>query len=397
MCKVEVKNLYKIFGANALKIIPLLENGMTKDEILKKNGHSIGINNASFQVEQGEVFVVMGLSGSGKSTLIRCLNRLIEPTCGEIFIDGQNIAACSNEELINIRRKKISMVFQNFALLPHRTVLENVAFGLEIQDIPLEQRRKKAEEMLGLVGLEGYEDSLPSQLSGGMQQRVGLARALATDPDILLMDESFSALDPLIRKEMQNELIALQARMHKAIVFITHDLDEALKIGDRIAVMKDGSIVQIDTPEEILKNPANDYVREFVRDVNRARIMTAASIMKMPDPMISSKVGARVAVRKMKEASISSIFVTDKDLCLQGIVTVDAAVDLLKNNKNDLGEIIDPDVSTVAPDSSIEEIMPLSINSKYPVVVTDEDNKVLGIIYKVSVLAGILGEEWSSD
>ncbi len=393
MSKVEVRNLYKVFGSSPHKALDLIKKGLSKEEILEKTGQGIGVNNASFKVNEGEIFVVMGLSGSGKSTLVRCLNRLIEPTLGEILIDGKNIVGCSKEELMNVRRKKVGMVFQNFALLPHRTVAENVAFGLEIQNVDQENRTKKAYEVLELVGLKGYEESYPSQLSGGMQQRVGLARALATDPDILLMDEAFSALDPLIRKEMQNELLALQERMHKTIIFITHDLDEALKIGDRIAVMKDGNIVQIDTPEDLLKNPADDYVRDFVQDVNRTKVVTAATIMQTPDSIVSSKDGARVAVRKMKEASISSIFVLNKNRQLQGIITIDDATKLVRENKDNLDEVIDKKIHTVSPDCAIEELLPLFINYSYPIVVTDDQNKILGIIVKSSVLAGILGEE----
>jgi glycine betaine/proline transport system ATP-binding protein len=393
MYKVEVKNLFKVFGHSPNKALEMIKQGLSKNTILKKTGLGIGVNNVSFNVKEGEIFVVMGLSGSGKSTLVRCLNRLIEPTSGEVYIDGENIIDYNNEELLHIRRKKIAMVFQNFALLPHRSVCENVAFGLELQNVPLEERKKKAYEMLALVGLKGYEESSPSQLSGGMQQRVGLARALATDPDILLMDESFSALDPLIRKEMQNELLALQKRMHKTIIFITHDLDEALKIGDRIAVMKDGNIIQIDTPEELLKNPADNYVREFVQDVNRTKIVTAASIMKTPDSIVTSKDGARVAVRKMKEASISSVFVSNKEGHLKGIVTIEDAAQLVKDKKDSIDGIIDTNIVTVAPDTSIEVLLPLFHNNKYPIVVTNEDNVILGIIVKASVLAGILGEE----
>ena len=267
MSKVRVKNLYKIYGQKPKKALELVRQGISKDELLKKTGNGIGINDASFDVEAGEIFVVMGLSGSGKSTLIRCLNRLIEPTDGEILIDGQNIVGCDESVLLEVRRKKVAMVFQHFALFPHRTVAENVAYGLEVQGESLETREPKAYEALEMVGLKGYETSMPDELSGGMQQRVGLARALATEADILLMDEAFSALDPLIRAEMQDELIALQERMKKTIIFITHDLDEALKIGDRIAIMKEGEIVQIGTPEEILDKPADDYVRAFIKDV----------------------------------------------------------------------------------------------------------------------------------
>ena len=394
MIKVEVKNLYKIFGPTPQKILSKIKNGaVSKKEILNETDHGIGVNNASFQVEEGEIFVVMGLSGSGKSTLIRCLNRLIEPTSGEVYIDNQNIVKYDIDKLREIRRKKISMVFQNFALLPHRTIEENVAFGLEVQGEKLEERNKKAVEALELVGLKGYEKSMPSELSGGMQQRVGLARALATNPDILLMDEAFSALDPLIKKEMQDELLSLQVKMHKTIIFITHDLDEALKIGDKIAIMKDGVIVQIGTPEEILKSPADDYVKEFVQGVNRVKVVTAGTIMKNTDTIVFSKDGARVAVRKMKEASISSVFVVDKQRKLKGIITIEDATRLIKENNEDLSGILNTDVQVVSPDTLIEELIPLFLNSKYPIVVADEERKILGIIFKVSVLAGIMGEE----
>src|SRR5690625_4593501 len=254
MSKIEVKKLTKIFGAQPLQGIKLLDDGKQKDEILEKTGMTVGVNKASFTVENGEVFVIMGLSGSGKSTLIRLINRLIEPTAGEVFIDGENLTKMDNKTLIETRRKKLGMVFQNFGLLPHRTVLSNVAYGLEIQGMKKEEREEKALKTIVDVGLKGYEDSYPKELSGGMQQRVGLARALANDPDILLMDEAFSALDPIIRKEMQDELIMLQGKLGKTILFITHDLDEALKLGDKIAIMKDGAIVQIDTAEVVVES-----------------------------------------------------------------------------------------------------------------------------------------------
>ena len=273
MIKVEIKNLYKIFGKGPNNAMEMIKNGYSKNTILKKTGNGVGINNASFKVKDGEIFVVMGLSGSGKSTLIRCINRLIEPTSGDIYIDGQNIVNCSKDELLSIRRQKIAMVFQNFSLFPHRNILWNVAYGLEVQKVNAAQRNKKALEMLQLVGLQDYQNVKPGELSGGMQQRVGLARALATDADILLMDEAFSALDPLIRKNMQNELLELQSQIKKTILFITHDLDEALKIGDKIAIMKDGCIIQIGTPKEILCQPADDYVRTFTQDINQNEVI----------------------------------------------------------------------------------------------------------------------------
>lgn len=393
MAKIQVKNVYKVFGSAPMQMISFLEKGEKKTDLLKKYKHSVGVNNVSFSVNEGEIFVVMGLSGSGKSTLIRCLNRLIEPTSGEIYIDNEKITQVSSAKLREIRRKKIAMVFQNFALLPHRTVLENVAFGLEIQKVDVEERKKKAIEMLEAVGLKGYENAKPKELSGGMQQRVGLARALATDADILLMDEAFSALDPLIRKEMQNELLSLQTKMQKTIVFITHDLDEALKIGDRIAIMKDGNIVQIGEPEEILNSPADAYVREFIQDVNRTKIVSASSIMRSSESIILEKAGVRTAAKKMKDLEISSIFVTDKHKTLLGIITIDKVSELMKENRDDLKSVIDTDIRTVGVDTSIDEIIPLFLQSGYPVAVVDDENKLKGIIFKSTVLAGIAGKE----
>lgn len=392
MPKVEVNEVYKVFGPSPRQIIPLLKKGVDKARILKNQKHSVGVNNASFTVEEGEIFVVMGLSGSGKSTLIRCLNRLIEPTSGLIRIDGKDIVSMSSSELREIRRKKVAMVFQNFALLPHKTVLENVAFGLEIQKVDIQTRTKKAQEMLEVVGLKGYGNVKPNELSGGMQQRVGLARALAIEADILLMDEAFSALDPLIRKDMQNELLSLQQKMKKTILFITHDLDEALKIGDRIAIMKDGEIVQIGTAEEILQNPADHYVREFTQDVNRTKIITASAIMHHAEAIVLEKSGIRVAARRMRDLSISSIFVTDKSGTLRGIVTIDKVSELIKNNQENLGSILDENIQAVNPEAPIDEIIPLFLHSSYPVAVVDTDNKLRGIIFKSTVLAGIVGE-----
>lgn len=335
----------------------------------------------------------MGLSGSGKSTLVRCLNRLIEPTAGEIRIDGENILVMDPERLLEIRRKKIAMVFQRFGLFPHRNVCENVEYGLEIQGFEPSVRREKAMQTLDLVGLKGYEFNMPDQLSGGMQQRVGLARALATDPDILLMDEAFSALDPLIRKEMQAELLELQAKMHKTIIFITHDLDEALRLGDRIAVMRDGQIVQIGNSEEILTNPADDYVREFVQDVDRTKVLTAGSIMKRPDPLVIPKDGPRAAVRRMQEEGISSMYVVNYERQFQGIVRIEDAMRLTQQGVHSLETIIVKDVPIAAPDMPIIELLPIAFNAKTPIVVLDDQKKMLGFIGRATVISSIIGEE----
>ena len=279
MSKIELKNVYKIFGEDPQSVLPLVQNGATKEEILEETDHTVGLDNVSISVEEGETFVCMGLSGSGKSTLIRHINRLIDPTDGEVLVDGVNVLEFNESELLELRRHKMSMVFQSFGLFPHKTVIQNVAYGLEIQDKPLEERTRISEEQIKAVGLNGFEHQYPSELSGGMQQRVGLARALATNPGILLMDEAFSALDPLIRNDMQEQLVELQSKLHKTIVFITHDLDESLKLGDHIGILNGGRLVQVGKPEEIIMNPADDYVAAFVKDVNRAKVLRAKTIM----------------------------------------------------------------------------------------------------------------------
>jgi len=397
MAHVEVKNLYKIFGPNPKKALELSKEGMSKDEILEKTGNTIGVNNASLSIEKGETFVVMGLSGSGKSTLIRCLNRLIEPSFGEVYVDDNEITNVDAETLREIRRKKMGMVFQNFGLFPHRTVCANVEYGLEVQGVDPEKRREKAYEALELVGLKGYEESKPDQLSGGMQQRVGLARALATDPEILLMDEAFSALDPLIRKDMQDELLLLQEKMQKTIIFITHDLDEALKIGDRIAVMKDGEVVQIDTPEGILTEPANDYVRDFVENVDRSKVIRAESIMRKADAVVDTKDGPKAAVRKMKNENISSIFVVDKSRKLKGIVDIEDAMKLADKGEKSIESVVHQDYPTAHPDELIIDLLPKATDSKYPIAVIDDENRFLGIIVRVAVISGIIGEGGNGD
>ena len=279
MAKIEIKNIYKIFGRKPDKILPMVKGGATKEEVLEKTGHTVGLDNVSLKIEEGETFVCMGLSGSGKSTLIRHLNRLIDPTDGEVLVDGQSVMNLNPEQLIDFRRYKMSMVFQRFGLFPHKTVLENVGYGLEMQGKPDEEKNKTAMEKIEAVGLNGFEHQFPNQLSGGMQQRVGLARALATNSDIMLMDEAFSALDPLIRSEMQKQLMDLQSELKKTIVFITHDLDESLRLGDHIGILNAGKLVQVGTPVDIIMNPADDYVKAFVKDVNRAKVVKAKIIM----------------------------------------------------------------------------------------------------------------------
>lgn len=388
--KIEVVNTTKIFGKNSKRAAQLLNEGKSKSEILKSTGATVGVKNATFDVYDGEIFVIMGLSGSGKSTLVRMLNRLIDPTMGSIRIDGEDIVSMNKEQLRQVRRKKIGMVFQNFALFPHKTILQNTEYGLEIQGIVKAERKAKAVESLRLVGLAGYEEQYPSQLSGGMQQRVGLARALANDPDVLLMDEAFSALDPLIRKDMQDELLQLHHDMGKTIIFITHDLDEALRIGDRIALMKDGDIVQIGTPEEILMNPSNEYVERFVEDVDLSKVLTAGHIMKKAD-MVQIDRGARVALRLMKRQGISSIYVVDKGNRLLGAVTAQDASDATKSEKS-LEDVLIKDIPTISPATVLTDLFDTVSTTTIPVAVVNDEHHLEGIIIRGALIGALAGD-----
>ncbi|HLQ82615.1 MAG TPA: glycine betaine/L-proline ABC transporter ATP-binding protein [Pseudogracilibacillus sp.] len=385
---IEVKNLSKIFGKNPNQALKLLDEGYSKDEILEKTGNTVGVNRASFEVKAGEIFVIMGLSGSGKSTLVRLINRLIEPTEGTIMIGDQDLSKADKKTLRDIRRKKLGMVFQNFALFPHRTILENAEFGLEIQGESKESRSKKAKEALEMVGLGGYFDQYPNQLSGGMQQRVGLARALANDPDVLLMDEAFSALDPLIRKDMQDELIELQSTMRRTILFITHDLNEALRLGDRIALMRDGEIVQIGSPEDILVNPANDYVEKFVEDVDRSKVLTAQHIMQRPETVNIENHGPRVALEAMRKEGISGVYVVDSNRQLKGYVHANDASASAKKDIRKLDDILKTNVPTVEKDTPMSEIFNIIHDAPIPVAVV-ENGRLLGIIVRGSVIAAL--------
>ncbi|MDY6905321.1 MAG: glycine betaine/L-proline ABC transporter ATP-binding protein [Thermodesulfobacteriota bacterium] len=387
--KIIIEDLYKIFGPHPDQAMKMLKQGKSKEEIMEQTRHGVGVADASFTVQEGEILVVMGLSGSGKSTLVRCINRLIDPTAGKVIVSGEDVTRLSTEELRQFRLNHFGMVFQNFALFPHRTVLENVAYGLEIQKVEPEKRKKRSMEALSQVGLDGWGDSYPGQLSGGMQQRVGLARALALDADIMLMDEAFSALDPLIRSDMQDELLMLQEKMQKTIVFISHDLDEALKLGDRIVLMKDGRIVQTGTAEQILTNPANEYVAKFVEDVDMAKVITAEGVMIKPKEMAYYKTdGPNAALRKMKHSQISTIFVR-KDKKLYGYLTADDAAEAAKQGDETLEKITNTDIETVSLDTPAVDIIPLLARLPYPVPVVDEAGKLKGVIIKGSLLAGL--------
>ncbi|WP_129691839.1 quaternary amine ABC transporter ATP-binding protein [Gottfriedia acidiceleris] len=388
--KVKVKNVTKVFGKSPKNAIKLLEKGYTKKQILEQTNSTIGVNNASFEIFPGEIFVVMGLSGSGKSTLIRMLNRLIEPTTGQILIDDEDIVKMNPQQLRNVRRKKISMVFQNFALFPHKTILENTEYGLEIQNISQEERAEKALKSLEIVGLKGYEHQFPSQLSGGMQQRVGLARALTSDTDILLMDEAFSALDPLIRKDMQDELLELQETMKKTIIFITHDLDEALRIGDRIALMKDGNIMQIGSPEEIMVNPANEYVERFVEDVDLSKVLTAAHVQKRAERITPDR-GPRVALQVMRDQGYSSIFVVDRRQKLLGAITADDASNALIKNKS-VEEAMQKEIVSVYEDTLLTDVIGALATSVLPLAVIDKNERLKGVIIRGAVIGALAGK-----
>ena len=397
MEKLKVSNLTKIYGNNTDKALEMVLKGEDNEQIRAKTKQVVGVREATFSVEDGESFVIMGLSGSGKSTLLRCINQLIKPTAGHIYLDGQDLTKISSQELIEIRRKKMGMVFQRFALLPNRTILDNVGYGLEVQGTARNIRMSQAKEALNLVGLKGWEDYYPKNLSGGMQQRVGIARALATNPDILLMDEPFSALDPLIRQDMQDELLEIQKKLHKTIIFITHDLDEALKIGDRIALMKDARIVQIGEPEDILLSPASDYVARFVENVNRSKALTASAVMVKPQVIVYPKDGPRAALRLMEKQGISSVFVVNREGVLVGYVRAEDAAELAEKGQRELDGIIQNDVPTALPDTPLAELLDVMAYTKIPLAVVDEENKLKGVLVRGSVIAGLAGERRDWD
>jgi len=395
LSKVKVEHLTKIFGKKQQQALAMIKENRDKNEIVAQTGATVGVYDASFEVEEGEIFVIMGLSGSGKSTMIRLLNRLIDPTSGEIYIDGENIAQMDKEALREVRRHKINMVFQNFGLFPHRTILENTEYGLEVRGVPKAERQALAEQALDNSGLLTFKDQYPNQLSGGMQQRVGLARALANDPEILLMDEAFSALDPLIRREMQDELLDLQANVQKTIIFITHDLNEALRIGDRIALMKDGQIMQIGTGEEILTHPANQYVRDFVEDVDRSKVLTAQNIMV---PALTTNIevdGPNVALNRMRKEEVSMLLAVDRKRKLKGSLTADKAREARKNNL-ELKEVIDKNVRRIPKDMLVTDIFNLIFDSPAPLAVVEGD-RLVGVVIRGSVLEALADTETEEE
>ncbi|MDG4830904.1 glycine betaine/L-proline ABC transporter ATP-binding protein [Solwaraspora sp. WMMD1047] len=387
---IVARSLYKIYGKRTEKVLELLDGG--REDVLADMAATAAVIDVNFEVRPGEIFVVMGLSGSGKSTLIRMLNGLLAPTRGTVEVDGVDLTNLKPAALRKLRREKISMVFQHFALLPHRTVADNAGYALEIAGRPAAERRERAVEALRMVGLDDWEDKLPYELSGGMRQRVGLARALAAGTDIMLMDEAFSALDPLIRREVQDQLLELQAQLGKTIVFITHDLNEAMRLGDRIAVMRAGRIVQIGTAEQILTEPSDDYVARFVAHVDRTRILTASSVMERPLGVVDVNVGPRVAGLTLRDTQTSAVYVTGRDKRFLGTVTADAIRQAVKDGRQDLSGIASTDnVRTVAPDTPVAELFALCAESPHPVAVVDAAGRLAGVIPRITLLTA-LGE-----
>ena len=387
--QIEVSGLWKIFGRDPQRALHPRHAAKSRTEIQEQLGLVIGLRDVSFKVDKGKIFVVMGLSGSGKSTLVRCLIRLIGATKGRIHFDGEDVLAYSAKQLIEFRREKVAMVFQHFGLLPHRRVIDNVSVGLEIRGLDKKTRYKMASEAIETVGLKGWENYYPREMSGGMQQRIGLARALAVNPEVLLMDEPFSGLDPLIRREMQDELLSLETKLNKTIVFITHDLNEALKLGDRIAIMRDGQIIQEGSPEEIVTLPSDDYVTEFVQDVSKAKVIQAKAIMREPVVAVYDWQGPRAALHAMQRHDIDAVFLIARDFTLRGILTVDQAEALASERKKSLdGVDIDWPITT-HPDAYIDEVIPLAAQTKHPIAVVGDNGSLLGEIREGALLASI--------
>ena len=395
---VEVRDLWKIFGDNPERILNSEElRAAPKDYLLEETGCVVAVRDISFKVRRGEIFVIMGLSGSGKSTLIRCVLRLIEPTAGHIFMEGKDIAELDTEQLMEVRRRTTGMIFQHFGLFPHRTVLDNAAYGLKVRGIDKEERYRKAHEALERVGLKGWDEYYPGALSGGMQQRVGIARALANDPDVILMDEPFSGLDPLIRRQMQDEFINLQSELKKTILFVTHDLDEALKLGDHIAIMKDGEIVQVGAPEDVITSPSDNYVRSFVQDASASKVVKAGSIMEEPRARVYSWQGPKAAMAILRSNHLENAFVVDRNNVLQGLVTLNGLIEMIRNNRENIASGMEKEVITCTPETLMEDLFALAASSPYPIAVIDEDRKLIGEVFDQSIFIGLVQEKAEAD
>ncbi len=386
---IETQNVSKLYGLRREDAMEMLRNGATKDEVYRKIGVTTALYDVSLKIPRGGIFVIIGLSGSGKSTMVRCFNRLNRPTSGSILFDGVDLTKLSKKELREFRRHKIAMVFQSFGLMSHRDVLGNVAYGLEVRGISRAEREQRAKEAISLVGLEGWEKTMIENLSGGMRQRVGLARALANDPEVLLMDEPFSALDPLVRKDMQFELLTIQRKLGKTVIFITHDIDEAFKLGDTVAIMRDGQVIQVDTPERMSSNPADDYVRRFIDSADKSKVLSVRNIMITPSSLIKISDGIDHALREMRKNELSSVYVVDGKMKLNGILTLADAMRARKENLS-IAEVMVRDVTTTTTDILVEDIMPLAAEAPYPLAVVDSEQRLLGIVTKASVLSSLI-------
>ena len=386
---IRVEHVSKLYGMNKSEAVKMMAAGSNKDEVYKKTGCTVALWDISLEIPRGKIFVIIGLSGSGKSTLVRCFNQLNRPTMGKIWFDGRDLAELDKKELLEFRRSKISMVFQSFGLMSHRDVMGNVAYGLEVRGMAKAEREQKAMEVISMVGLEGWEHQSCGQLSGGMRQRVGIARALANDPEVLLMDEPFSALDPLVRRDMQFELLQIQRKLQKTVVFITHDMDEAFKLGDTVAIMRDGKVIQVDTPERMSTHPADDYVRDFTGSADKSKVTTVRNIMMTPTSLVRLSEGPNLAIQEMRKNALSTVYVVDDRLGLAGILTIQDAIRAQQEGLS-IGEVVRREVQTTAPDTLVADIMPLAAESPYPIAVVDGSGQLKGIVTKASVLSSLI-------
>ena len=386
---IRVEHVSKLYGLNKAEAAKLMEAGATKDEVYKKTGVTVALWDVDLEIPRGKIFVIIGLSGSGKSTMVRCFNQLNRPTSGKVYFEGRDLAEMNKKELLAFRRNKISMVFQSFGLMSHRDVLSNVAYGLEVKGVPREEREARAAEVLAMVGLSGWEHQSCAQLSGGMRQRVGIAMAMTFHPEVLLMDEPFSALDPLVRRDMQFELLQIQGKLQKTVIFITHDIDEAFKLGDQVAIMRDGQIVQVDTPQDMSARPADDYVRAFIGSADKSKVLTVRNIMITPTSLTKLTDGPAQAIEQMRKNALSTVYVVDERLRLAGILTIQEAIRAQKEGLA-IRDVIQSQVPTTSPDALVADVMPLAAEAAYPLAAVDEDGQLKGIVTKASVLASLI-------
>lgn len=386
---IEAKHVSKLFGLRREEASKMLLAGATKDEVYRKTGVTTALWDVNLKIPRGGIFVIIGLSGSGKSTMVRCFNRLNKPTSGSILFDGEDLTQMNSRELRTFRRNKIAMVFQSFGLMSHRDVLGNVVYGLEVRGVSHAEREQRAMEAISLVGLNGWEHKKCEQLSGGMRQRVGLARALANDPEVLLMDEPFSALDPLVRRDMQSELLSIQRKLGKTVIFITHDIDEAFKLGDTVAIMRDGRLVQVDTPERMSMNPADDYVRRFIETADRSRIMTVGNIMQTPSNTVMLSDGIDRALNEMRTHALSSILVVNENTQPVGVLTLFDAMNA-RNNGQSISDVMITNVETLSANEVVGDIMPKAAEAQHQMAVVDADNRLVGIVTKADILSSLM-------